>query len=181
MEKTETATFAGGCFWCMEAVFQRLKGVSKVISGYTGGTTKNPTYQEVSDHETGHVEAIQVTFDPNIITYQQLLDVFWHLHDPTTQDRQGNDVGPQYRSAIFYNNAEQKRLAEASKEKTEKSGLYPGKLVTEIVPFTKFYEAEDYHQNYYNKNSYASYCQYVIDPKITKLYKEYKELVKPSP
>lgn len=174
----ETATLAGGCFWCMEAVFQRLKGVEKVVSGYTGGTRDNPTAEEVYSESTGHAEAIQITFDPKVISYDTLLEVFWHLHDPTTLNRQDNDVGTHYRSMIFYHNEEQKRIAKESIKKTEASRLYPGKFVTEIAPFTTFYKAEDYHQDYYNKNSYASYCQYVIDPKIRKLFKEFGDKVK---
>lgn len=148
----EIATLAGGCFWCMEAIFQRLKGVVSVVSGYSEGA-----------------ESIKITFDPKIISYKTLLDVFFHLHDPTTLNRQGNDVGTQYRSAIFYHNEEQRKIAEVSKKKINGA-------VTEIVPFTKFYPAEDYHQDYYKKNSYAPYCQYIIDPKITKLYKEFGNL-----
>lgn len=148
----EIATFAGGCFWCIEAIFKRLKGVVTVVSGYCQGA-----------------ESVQIRFDPKVISYETLLDVFWHLHDPTTVNQQGNDVGTQYRSAIFYHNEEQKRIAEESKKKIVGA-------VTEIVPFKKFYPAEDYHQDYYKKNSYASYCQYVIDPKITKLYKEFPKI-----
>ena len=170
----ELATFAGGCFWCMEAVFQRLKGVSNVISGYTGGSTENPDYHNIGDH----AEGVQVTFDPAIISYEQLLDVFWHLHDPTTLNQQGNDSGTQYRSAIYYHDETQKKTAEESMKKAAESNMYDGKFVTEIKPFTKFYAAEDYHQDYFNKNSYQPYCQYVIDPKITKLYKEFKDLTK---
>lgn len=150
----EIATLAGGCFWCTEAIFKRLKGVDSVMSGYAEGA-----------------ESIQITFDPTIISFETLLDVFWHMHDPKTLNQQGNDIGPQYRSAIFYHDEEQKRIAEASKKKVAGA-------VTEIVPFTAFYPAEDYHQDYYKKNSYASYCQYIIDPKITKLYNEYGTLVK---
>lgn len=174
----QTATLAGGCFWCMEAVFQRLKGVEKVVSGYTGGQMDNPRADDVYSETTGHAEAIQITFDPSVISYDQLLDVFWHLHDPTTRDRQGNDVGTHYRSAIFYHNEEQRQVALNSKRKAEEAKLYPGKFVTEIVPFTTFYKAEGYHQDFYNKNSYAPYCQYVIDPKISKLIKEFSPLVK---
>ncbi len=175
---TQIATFAGGCFWCMEAVFQRLKGVAKVVSGYTGGTKENPTYEEVSAGTSGHAEAVQIIFDPKVVSYEQLLQVFWHLHDPTTLNQQGNDMGTQYRSVIFYHDPLQKKTAEASMNKAESSKMYPGKFVTEIKPFTKFYKAENYHQDYFNKNSYQPYCQYVIDPKITKLYKEFKELTK---
>lgn len=177
---SETATFAGGCFWCTEAIFKRLRGVMSVMPGYAGGTTDNPTYQEVCSGNTGHAEAIQIEFDPNIISYEKLLEVFFHLHDPTTLNRQGNDVGTQYRSAIFYHSAKQKSQASEVKKQIEESNIYSGKFVTEIVPFTNFYKAENYHQDYYAKNSYQPYCQYVIDPKISKLFKEFKDVVKPQ-
>ncbi len=180
MSEYKVATLAGGCFWCTEAVFQRLKGVGKVVSGYTGGTVENPTYQQVCDGTTGHAEAVQITFDPAVIPYERLLDVFWRLHDPTTLNRQGADVGTQYRSAIFYHDEEQKKLAESSKEEADKAGIYPSRIVTEIVPFTKFYEAEGYHQNFYNENSDYPYCRIVIDPKIQKLMKDYKKELKES-
>ena len=176
----DKATFAGGCFWCTEAVFQRLKGVESVMPGYTGGTMENPTEDDVYSEKSGHAEAIQIKFDPTIITYEQLLDVFWHLHDPTSLNRQGYDVGAHYRSAIFYHNDEQKKAAEKSKKEVEASKLYPGKFVTEIVPAGPFYAAKEYHRNFYNKNSYSPYCQYVIDPKISKLFKEFGEMVKPE-
>ncbi len=169
----ETATFAGGCFWCTEAIFARLKGVISVMPGYTGGSKEHPAYEEVSTGKTGHAEAIQITFDPEIISYEKLLEIFFHLHDPTQLNRQGNDVGKQYRSAIFYHNEKQKKAAEEAKTKIPHA-------VTEIVPFTNFYKAEDYHQHYYEKNSYAPYCQVVIDPKIQKLFKEFKKEVKES-
>ncbi|MDP3685504.1 MAG: peptide-methionine (S)-S-oxide reductase MsrA [bacterium] len=176
--RTETATLAGGCFWCTEAVFQRLKGVISVQAGYAGGETPNPSYEAVSSGNTGHAEAIQITFDPAIISYEKLLDVFWAIHDPTTPNRQGADVGPQYRSVIFTHTEEQKRAALASKERLEKSGAYDKPIVTEIVPFTNFAPAEDAHQNYYNRNREAGYCQLVIDPKIQKLMKEFRTEVK---
>jgi peptide-methionine (S)-S-oxide reductase len=163
----EKATVAGGCFWCTEAIFRRLKGVSSVVSGYTGGTVPNPTYEQVCTGKTGHAEAIQIAFDPKIISYDTLLDVFFHLHDPTTKDRQGADVGTQYRSAVFYHSEDQKKVAE--------NKIEPG-FTTEIVPYTNFYPAEEGHQDYYSKNSYAPYCQVVIDPKINKLMSEYSEL-----
>jgi len=140
----EVATLAGGCFWCTEAIFKRLKGVESVVSGYAGGDMDNPTYEPVSSGETGHAEAIQITFDPKIISYEKILDVFWHLHDPTTLNRQGADVGTQYRSMIFYHNNQQKRIAKQSKNKVEKSGMYKDPIVTQIVPFRTFYKAEDY-------------------------------------
>lgn len=177
-KKYETAVLGAGCFWCVEAVFQSLKGVEKVESGYSGGTTKNPTYQEVCTGTTGHAEVARITFDPEVISFSQLLDVFWHTHDPTTLNRQGADIGTQYRSAIFFVNEEQKKTAEESKKKTEESGLWDAPIVTEITPFTEFYVAEDYHQNYYNNNPNKPYCSAVIGPKLKKFYKEYKHLLK---
>lgn len=176
--KLETATFGGGCFWCIEAIFQDLKGVEKVESGYSGGTTKYPTYQEVCSGTTGHAEVVQITFNPAIISYDQILEVFWHVHDPTTLNRQGADVGTQYRSVIFYHNDEQKTSAENSKKKTEDSKLWDEPIITEISPFMEFYKAEDYHQNYYKDNPEKSYCSLVIAPKVRKFYKEYDYLLK---
>ena len=178
MSEHEVATVAGGCFWCTEAVFQRLKGVVKVVPGYTGGAKENPSYQQVSSGTTGHAEAVQITFEPSIISFEKLLEVFWRLHDPTTLNRQGADVGTQYRSAIFYHTEEQKRIAQASKEEADKAGFYPRPIVTEIAPCTKFYEAESYHENFYNENPDYPYCRIVIDPKIQKLMKDYKEELK---
>lgn len=176
------ATLAGGCFWCTEAVFKRLKGVVKVIPGYTGGKIKSPTYEQVSTGNSGHAEAIQIEFDPAIISYQKLLEVFWALHDPTTLNRQGGDVGTQYRSSIFYHNEDQKKTAEKSLKKAESSGMYKDKFVTEIAPIANFYPAEDYHMNYYEQNKNANpYCRIVIDPKITKLYKNFKDDLKENP
>lgn len=168
----EIATFAGGCFWCLEAVFQRVNGVSHVRSGYTGGEIANPTYEQVCNGTTGHAEAVQIEFDPSIVSYDQLLDVFWQLHDPTTLNRQGNDVGTQYRSAVYYHNEEQRAAAEASRDKLEAAGTYADPVVTEISPAETFYEAETYHQDYYNQNRQSSYCRLVIDPKVRKLFKE---------
>lgn len=173
----EIATLAGGCFWCTEAVFRRLKGVVSVVPGYTGGTKPHPTYQEVCSGNTGHAEAIQIIFDPAVISYKTLLEIFFHLHDPVNLNRQGNDVGTQYRSAIFYHSEEQKKIADAVKEKFVNDGTYKT-IVTEIVPYTIFYPAEIYHQNFYEKNSYQPYCQYIIDPKIQKLTNEYNDMVK---
>jgi len=167
MLKLEKATFAAGCFWCVEAVFQRLKGVKSVVSGYTGGTKANPTYEEVCRETTGHAEAAQITFDPKQISYGKLLDVFWKAHDPTQLNRQGPDVGEQYRSAIFYHDEKQKKLAEKSKVNEQKNFDKP--IITEIKPLTKFYKAEDYHQNYYSNNRNAPYCRLVILPKLEKL------------
>lgn len=175
---TELATFAGGCFWCTEAIFKRLKGVVSVMPGYSGGTKENPTYEQVSMGNTGHAEATQIEFDPEIIPYEKLLEIFWHTHNPTTLNRQGNDVGTQYRSVIFYHDDTQKDAAEKSKAEIEQEHLYPDPIVTEIVPFEKFYEAESYHKDYYDRNSSAPYCNFVIDAKIRKLLSEYKSDVK---
>lgn len=175
----ETATLAAGCFWCTEAIFQRLKGVKSVISGYAGGEGPDPSYETVSAGNTGHAEAIQIEFNPAVISYEKILDVFWKTHNPTTPNQQGSDVGPQYRSVIFYHTPVQQRLAEASKIAYEKSSEYDDAIVTEIVPFTNFYSAEGHHQNFYNSNPQNGYCQLVIDPKITKLYKDFKDVVKP--
>ena len=166
--KTETATFGAGCFWCVEAVFERLEGVIDVESGYAGGMTKNPTYEEVCTGETGHVEVIQVIFDPDTISYEQLLDTFWKSHDPTTLNRQGSDMGTQYRSAIFYKNKIQKRVSEKSRTFVDSSGMYISPIVTEIIALKQFYLAEDYHQDYYRLNTQAPYCQLVIKPKLDK-------------
>lgn len=174
----ELATLAGGCFWCTEAVFQKLKGVDMVTPGYSGGTIDNPSYGEVSSGESGHAEVIQIKFDPKIISYETLLDVFWQLHDPTTLNQQGADIGSQYRSAIFYHNNRQKELAEKSLEKATDTGMYPDKFVTEIVPFEKFFPAEEEHLNYYESNPNQPYCRIVIDPKITKLYKKFSGIIK---
>lgn len=173
----ETATLAGGCFWCTEAIFKRLKGIRSVISGYAGGELDNPTYEEVSAGSTNHAEAIQIKFNPKIISFEKILAVFWHLIDPTTLNKQGADVGTQYRSVIFYHNQEQKRVAEESKRKVEQSGMYKDPIVTKIEPFANFYKAEEYHQNYYERNSYQPYCQLIINPKIDKLIREFNELI----
>ncbi|OGY25563.1 MAG: peptide-methionine (S)-S-oxide reductase [Candidatus Woykebacteria bacterium RBG_16_44_10] len=177
----ETATLAGGCFWCTEAIFKRLKGVESVVSGYSGGNPpaggEKPTYEQVSSGITGHAEAIQIRFDPKEISYKQLLDVFFALHDPTQMNRQGNDVGEQYRSAVFYHTSEQKRAVEKKTEDLESNSNLKGKIVTQVEPFKSFYDAEDYHKDYYDKNRSAGYCQIVIDPKIHKLYKDFGDLV----
>ena len=172
------ATFGGGCFWCTEAVFQQLNGVRSVASGYSGGTVKNPSYQQVCTGTTGHAEVIQVTYDPAVIGYEELLEVFWQTHDPTTRDRQGNDVGSQYRSVIFYHSDEQKRLAEHYKQKLDASGLFASAVVTEIVPFTEFYRAEGYHQNYFEEHSTQPYCRAIIGPKLEKLKKVFQDKLK---
>ena len=178
MAQYETATIATGCFWCTEAIFKRLKGVISVMPGYAASQVPNPTYQQVCSGKTGAAEAIQLTYDPSVISFETLLEIFWHLHDPTTLNRQGNDVGTQYRSGIYYHNDEQKRIALASKEALEKSGAYKNPVVTEIVPFTNFYPAEDYHQDYYDNNRDQGYCMFVIDPKVQKLLREYRDVVK---
>ncbi len=174
MAQFETATLATGCFWCTEAIFSRLKGVQSVVSGYAASKVANPSYQAVCSGRTGAAEAVQITFDPSVISYDKLLEIFWHVHDPTTLNRQGNDVGTQYRSGIYYSNDEQKRIALASKEAIDRSGTYRKPVVTEIEPFTNFYPAEDYHQEYYDNNRYQPYCMAVIDPKVRKLLKEYR-------
>jgi peptide-methionine (S)-S-oxide reductase len=172
------ATFGAGCFWCTEAVFTQLKGVRSVVSGYSGGSVKNPTYQQVCTGTTGHAEAIQITYDPSVVSYPELLEVFWKTHDPTTLNRQGHDVGTQYRSAIFYHNDEQKRLAETYKKKLNDSGAFARPIVTEIVPFTAFYRAEDYHQDYYAQNPAQPYCQAVIKPKVDKFKEVFHDKLK---
>jgi peptide-methionine (S)-S-oxide reductase len=175
---TEVATFGSGCFWCTEAVFQQLKGVQKVVSGYSGGAMPNPTYEQVCGGATGHAEVIQVTFDPAVVSYPELLEVFWRSHDPTTRNRQGNDVGTQYRSAVFYHSDRQRELAERYKAKIDAAGVFGAPIVTEIVPFTTFYPAEGYHQNYYADNSRQPYCQAIIGPKLDKLKKVFGEKLK---
>ncbi len=165
----EIATFGAGCFWCVEAVFQNLKGVQQVISGYTGGQVDNPTYQQICTGTTGHAEVTQITFDPEIISFAELLYIFWRSHDPTTLNRQGADTGTQYRSAIFYHTKSQKTTAEQSKQETDDSALWATPVVTEISPAGTFYEAENYHQNYYRLNPNQPYCRMVIDPKMQKL------------
>jgi len=171
----------GGCFWCIEAIFDRLRGVESVISGYTGGKIPKPTYREICSGLTGHAEVIKVIYNQDEISLEQLLDVFWHSHDPTTLNRQGNDVGTQYRSAIFYNSAEQRQVAEASKKEAEDSELYPDPIVTEIAPLGEFYPAEDYHQSYYELNGGQPYCQFVIRPKVAKFQERYRALLKVYP
>ncbi len=176
----EVATLAAGCFWCTEAIFQRLKGVQSVVSGYAGGTMPHPSYEAVSSGTTGHAEAIQITFDHSIIPYEKILDIFFATHDPTQRNRQGADVGTQYRSVIFTHAPEQEHIARAVTRRLEHSGRYAQPLVTEIVPYTNFTPAETYHQHYYNRNREAGYCQRVIDPKIQKLIKEFSADVRPE-
>lgn len=172
------ATLGAGCFWCIEAVFQQLKGVESVESGYTGGKIKNPTYREVCSGLTGHAEVAQIVYDPQVISFEDILEVFWKTHDPTTLNKQGADVGTQYRSAIFYHDDEQKRIAEAYKKKLDESGAFDSPIVTEISPLEEYYPAEEHHQNYYNQNAEQPYCQYVVRPKVEKVKLVFKEKLK---
>lgn len=174
----ETATFGTGCFWCTETIFEKLKGVESAVSGYSGGVKENPTYKEVCTGETGHAEVIQIKFNPNEITFKELLEVFWKTHDPTTLNRQGEDVGTQYRSAIFYHNEEQKKLAEEYKSKLETAKVFKNPIVTEITKFTKFFPAENYHQDYYEQNKTQPYCSFVITPKVEKFKKVFESKLK---
>lgn len=174
----EQATFGGGCFWCTEAVFQNLKGVTKVISGYMGGQTENPTYKEVCNGDSGHAEIIQIEYNEQEISFEDLLLVFFKTHDPTTLNRQGNDAGTQYRSVVFYETAEQKAAAESMIDKLEKEMVFNRPIVTEITPISKFYSAEDYHQNYFNNNPDQGYCAFVIQPKLAKFTKEFGNKLK---
>ena len=172
------ATFGNGCFWCTEAIFQRLNGVENVVPGYAGGNTENPTYYEVVTGFTGHAEVIQISYDPNVITYRELLDVFFYTHDPTTLNRQGNDIGTQYRSVIYYHNIDQKKDAEIIIDQLELEKVYEDKIVTEITRLDKFYLAENYHNDYYNNNKNEGYCRVVINPKLDKFVKKYKSKLK---
>jgi peptide-methionine (S)-S-oxide reductase len=174
----DTITFGSGCFWCTEAIFQQVPGVEKVTSGYSGGHVENPTYEQVCEKNTGHVEVCQLLYDPSKVSVDELLEVFWQTHDPTTWDRQGNDVGPQYRSAVFYHTEEQRKKAEYYKAELDKSGSFPKPIVTVIEPIKNFYPAEDYHQNYYNNNSNQPYCYFVIKPKLEKFQKVFKAKTK---
>jgi peptide-methionine (S)-S-oxide reductase len=176
--KLEIATLANGCFWCTEAIFQRLKGVEKVTSGYSGGTIKNPSYREVTTGRTGHAEAIQIKFDPSIITFQEILDVFFSTHNPTTLNQQGYDKGTQYRSGIFYHSETQKETATIFIKALNEAAVYEHPIVTEVTKFNEFYKAEDYHQNYYNNNKTQGYCMAVINPKLEKFIKKYKGKLK---
>src|SRR6185437_2850759 len=177
-KKLDTATFAAGCFWCVDAQFRQLKGVEKVISGFSGGHVKNPTYEEVCTGTTGHAEACNIIFDPSQITYDELLEAFFTAHDPTQLNRQGNDVGTQYRSEIFYHNAAQKEKAEYYINKLNQVKAYKNKIVTQIAPYTAFYEAKDYHQDYYDKNPDQAYCHFVIQPEVEKFRKVFKNKLK---
>lgn len=174
--KTESAIIGGGCFWCTEGQYKMLKGVKKVISGYAGGTVDNPTYKQICNGDTGHAEVIEIQYDPSIITYKDIIDLFWLAHDPTTLNRQGNDEGTQYRSTIMYTSEEQKKIAEASMAEAAKDA--PGKIVTEIVPLKKFYPAEEYHQDYFAKNPDAGYCRVVVSSKVAKFKKKLEEKAK---
>jgi len=174
-ENLEKATLGGGCFWCVEAIYQDVKGVKEVVSGYAGGEVQNPTYQAVCSGRTGHAEVIQLRFDPDVISFEDILYIFWRVHDPTTLNRQGADVGTQYRSVVLYHSEEQKAIAEKSKQETDALGLWPNPIVTEISPAGQFYRAEAYHQNYYRDNPNQPYCRVVIDPKVKKFRKEFQD------
>ncbi len=174
-ENLELATFGSGCFWCVEAIFQRVNGMQKVVSGYSGGHIKNPSYREVCQGTTGHAEVCQLSFDQKVVSYEELLEVFWQTHDPTTLNRQGADVGTQYRSAVFYHNEKQRELAEKYKKQLETAGIFKSPIVTEIVPYKIMYPAEEHHQNYFNQNGSQPYCSIVIQPKVLKFKKEFKD------
>jgi peptide-methionine (S)-S-oxide reductase len=176
--RTEVATLGGGCFWCLEAVYQELRGVEKVESGYSGGDVPNPTYRQVCSETTGHAEVVQVTFDPDLVSYRDILEVYFTIHDPTTLNRQGADVGTQYRSVIFYHTEEQKRTAEEVISEIEAEGIWNNPIVTEVVPLDEFYVAEDYQQNYFRNNGFQPYCQVIIAPKVAKFRKQHLERLK---
>jgi peptide-methionine (S)-S-oxide reductase len=176
--KAEVVTLGGGCFWCLDAVFTDIKGVEKVVSGYSGGSRPNPTYEDVCTGGTGHAEVVQITFNPSVVSLRELLHVFFTLHDPTTKDRQGNDVGTQYRSIVLYRDSAQRAAAEEAIRDIDGSGVWGAKAVTELEPFEAFYPAEDYHQDYYRKNPLQPYCLFVIRPKVSKLRKKYLEMLK---
>jgi peptide-methionine (S)-S-oxide reductase len=176
--RTQVATLGGGCFWCTEAVYLEVRGVEKVESGYSGGHVPNPTYRQVCSETTGHAEVVQVTFDPEVVSYRDILEVFFATHDPTTLNRQGADVGTQYRSAVFYHDEEQKKVAEEVIADLGSQGIWSDPIVTEVVPFERFYVAEDYHQNYFASNGYQPYCQVIIAPKVAKFRREHLERLK---
>jgi peptide-methionine (S)-S-oxide reductase len=171
----DTITFGSGCFWCTEAIFQQVKGVELVSSGYSGGHVVNPTYEQICEKNTGHAEVCQLVYDPAVVTFESLLEIFWQTHDPTTLNRQGNDVGPQYRSVIFYHNDQQRKTAEEYKQALDASGAFPRPIVTTVEPFKNFYKAEEYHQNYYRNNPNQAYCYFVIRPKMEKFEKVFKD------
>lgn len=177
MAMTESAYLGGGCFWCLEAVYQRVKGVNQVVSGYAGGEVANPSYEQVGTGNSGHAEVVKIGFDPHQISYDKLLEIFWHIHDPTTPDRQGHDIGPQYRSIILTADKNQQTIAEKSRSEVGQP-LWDNPVVTEIKPLTTFYPAENYHQNYFNTHPEAAYCQVIINPKLAKFQKNFSELLK---
>jgi peptide-methionine (S)-S-oxide reductase len=177
-QHVEKATFGSGCFWCTEAVFLRLRGVQSVVSGYAGGHVQDPTYEQVCSGATGHAECIQITFDPQLVSYVELLKVFFKTHDPTTLNRQGNDIGPQYRSVIFYHNDAQKKAAEEAKAALDAAGAFPRKIVTQIVPYTNFFAAEDYHQDYFARNPRQPYCAAIVQPKVEKFEQVFRDKLK---
>ncbi len=177
-ETLEVATLGGGCFWCLEPIYDELSGVKDVVSGYSGGTVANPSYEEVCTGRTGHAEVIQVTYDPQVISFKEILQIFFTMHDPTTLNRQGADVGPQYRSAVFYHNPEQKTITDEVIREIDSARIWKGPIVTEVSPLGVFYPAEDYHQEYYQRNPRQSYCQIVIAPKVAKFRKQYTDKLK---
>lgn len=177
-KKLEKATLAGGCFWCLEAIYKKVNGVLEVVSGYSGGEQKNPSYQQVCTGMTGHAEAIQITFSPDIISYGRILEIFWSIHNPTTIDRQGHDIGSQYRSAIFYHDERQKDIAENSKKDLQDAGIWPAPVVTEILPLKEFYPAEEYHKDYFRNHPENSYCQMIVLPKVEKFKKVFEKYIK---
>ena len=177
-ETMDIATLAGGCFWCLEAVYDQVKGVQSVESGYIGGQVDAPTYEQVCSGHTGHAEAVRITFDPRLVTYRDLLNVFFVIHDPTTRNRQGNDIGTQYRSGIFYHSPEQQQIAQEVIAAVTRERVYPNPIVTEVVPATRWYEAEDYHQEYFARNPFEGYCAYVVGPKVAKFRQRYASLLK---
>lgn len=177
-KQLEVATLGGGCFWCLDAIYRDVQGVERVVSGYSGGHVPNPTYEQVCGKRTGHAEVVQVWYDSSVITYDDILYIFWRIHDPTTLNRQGNDVGPQYRSAIFFHDEAQKAAAERTRDETVAARVWSDPIVTEIVPFDVFYEAEGYHQDYFNNNPNQPYCVYVVDPKVKKFRKSFQDRLK---
>ena len=174
----EVATLGGGCFWCLDAIYRDVEGVERIVAGYSGGHVPNPTYEQVCSHRTGHAEVVQIWFDPAVISYEDILYIFWRIHDPTTLDRQGNDVGSQYRSVIFYHDEAQRAAAEKTRAEAEAAHIWPDPFVTQIVPLERFYEAEDYHQDYYVNNPNQPYCVYVVDPKVRKFRKSFADKLK---
>jgi peptide-methionine (S)-S-oxide reductase len=174
----QVATLGGGCFWCIEAIYNDIKGVTSAISGYAGGHVKNPTYEQVCAHMTGHAEVVQITFDPSVISYRDILEIFFSIHDPTTLNRQGNDVGDQYRSIILYHDGAQETVAREVMQELTRARAFPNPLVTQVVPFDTFYPAEDYHQTYFKSNPYQPYCQFVVAPKVNKFRKSHADRLK---